>query len=195
MTADALVSGGGPIAESGSSAGDAELTAALRKVLDDAGFVHRLADVAVAGELAAILADLRGTGQVAESLLAEYAQSLTFSCPEEVAEPRALIVVASRVAGGEGPVPLGERALRGGHPADIHLQRRDGVRTEGDALRPGTCRVRGGAGADTGQASRRSHRSSSVRPQQHRLRPESGLARAPGCLLHRRAFTGGGLPE
>ena len=37
----------------------------------------------------------RTRGQVTESLLAEYAESLAFSCPEEVGEPRALIVVAS----------------------------------------------------------------------------------------------------
>ncbi len=90
MTAAQPARGGSPIA------GDAALTAALHKALDAAGFVHRLADVAVAGELAAVLEDLRGTGQVTESLLAEYADSLTFSCVEEVGEPRALIVVASR---------------------------------------------------------------------------------------------------
>ncbi len=73
-----------------------ELTRSLRRALDDAGFAHRLADVSVAGELAAILADLQGTGQVTDSLLAEYAESLTFSCPEEVGAPRALIVAASQ---------------------------------------------------------------------------------------------------
>ena len=73
-----------------------ELTRSLRRALDDAGFAHRLADVSVAEELAAILADLQGTGQVTDSLLAEYAESLTFSCPEEVGEPRALIVAASQ---------------------------------------------------------------------------------------------------
>ena len=82
---------GRPLAER-----DRTLTARLRKALDDAGFAHRLADVSVAGELAAILEDLRGSGQVTDSLLAEYAESLTFSCPEEVGAPRALIVVASR---------------------------------------------------------------------------------------------------
>jgi epoxyqueuosine reductase len=74
---------------------DAALTAALRKALDSAGFVHREAPVHVAGELAEILADLLDRGEVTESLLAEYRESLAFSCPAEVGEPRALIVVAS----------------------------------------------------------------------------------------------------
>ena len=74
---------------------DQPLTAALSKALDAAGFAHRFAPVSVAGELAQILEDLGSTGQVAESLLAEYAESLAFSCPPEVGEPRALIVVAS----------------------------------------------------------------------------------------------------
>ena len=76
-------------------AGDAGLTAHLRQALDAAGFVHRFAPVSVAGELAQILADLSEKGEVTESLLAEYAGSLTFSCPAEVGEPRALMVVAS----------------------------------------------------------------------------------------------------
>jgi epoxyqueuosine reductase len=50
----------------------------------------------VAGELAGILDELGSSGEVTESLLAEYAQSLTFSCPDDVPLPRALIVVASR---------------------------------------------------------------------------------------------------
>jgi epoxyqueuosine reductase len=74
---------------------DPALTAALRKALTAAGFAHREAPVHVAAELAQILADLRGRGEVTESLLAEYRESLTFSCPEEVGEPRALIVAAS----------------------------------------------------------------------------------------------------
>lgn len=73
-----------------------ELTRSLRRALDDAGFAHRLADVSVAGELAAILAGLQAAGQVTETLLTEYAESLRFSCPEEVGAPHALIVVASR---------------------------------------------------------------------------------------------------
>lgn len=77
------------------AAGDADLTAQLRAALDAAGFAHRLAPVSVAGELAQILADLAGKGQVTQSLLAEYSDSLTFSCPPEVGEPKALIVVAS----------------------------------------------------------------------------------------------------
>jgi epoxyqueuosine reductase len=72
-----------------------ELTRSLRRALDDAGFAHRLADVSVATELAGILAGLRERGEVAETLLDEYRESLSFSCPEEAGEPRALIVVAS----------------------------------------------------------------------------------------------------
>jgi epoxyqueuosine reductase len=72
------------------------LTTRLRQALDAAGFANRLADVSVAGELAAILADLQATGEVTESLLEEYKESLTFSCPEEVGEPQVLVVVASR---------------------------------------------------------------------------------------------------
>ena len=79
----------------GAPQADAALTAGLRKALDAAGFAHRLAPVSVAGELAQILADLAGTGQVTESLLAEYAESLAFHCPPEVGEPHALVVVAS----------------------------------------------------------------------------------------------------
>ncbi len=87
---------GGPAA-SGSATGtrSAALTADLRKALDDAGFLHRFAAAPVAAEVAAILADLRDTGQVTENLLAEYEQSLTFSCLDGVEEPQALIVVAS----------------------------------------------------------------------------------------------------
>ncbi len=73
-----------------------DLTAALRRALDDAGFAHRLADVAVADELAGILAGLQERGEVSAELLEEYRESLAFSCPEEVGEPRALIVVAAR---------------------------------------------------------------------------------------------------
>jgi epoxyqueuosine reductase len=76
-------------------AGDPALTAALRAALDAAGFVHRFAPVSVAAELAEILVDVAETGEVTESLLAEYAESLAFSCPQEVGEPQALIVVAS----------------------------------------------------------------------------------------------------
>jgi epoxyqueuosine reductase len=74
---------------------DPTITAELRVALTAAGFVHRLAPVAVAGELAQILADLLDEGQVTESLMAEYRESLTFCCPAEVGDPRALIVVAS----------------------------------------------------------------------------------------------------
>jgi epoxyqueuosine reductase len=90
VTVDRSVTGDRPVT------GDTALTARLRKALDDAGFAHRLADVSVAGELTAILADLQATGQVSEALLAEYAESLAFSCPEEVGQACALIVVASR---------------------------------------------------------------------------------------------------
>jgi epoxyqueuosine reductase len=78
-----------------SAPGDLALTAALGKALDGAGFAHRVAPVSVAGELAQILAELLDKRQVSETLLAEYRESLTFSCPEEVGEPRALVVVAS----------------------------------------------------------------------------------------------------
>jgi epoxyqueuosine reductase len=73
-----------------------DLTRSLRRALDDAGFAHRLADVSVARELADVLAGLRDRGEVAGSLLDEYSESLTFSCPDEVGTPRVLIVVASR---------------------------------------------------------------------------------------------------
>jgi epoxyqueuosine reductase len=86
---------GGSAAHHGAPHAGAALTADLHKALHAAGFAHRLAPVSVAGELAQILVDLAGTGQVTESLLAEYAESLAFSCPEEVGEPQALIVVAS----------------------------------------------------------------------------------------------------
>jgi len=80
----------------GTAPPSAELTAALRMALDAAGFAHRLAPVSVAGELAEILADALDAGEVTQSLLDEYRQSLTFSCPAEVGEPRALIVTALR---------------------------------------------------------------------------------------------------
>lgn len=72
----------------------ADLTVALRKALDGAGFGHRFAPVSVAGELAEILADALDQGEVTQSFLDEYRESLTFSCPEEVGEPRALILTA-----------------------------------------------------------------------------------------------------
>lgn len=73
-----------------------ELTVALRRALDGAGFAHRLADIAVTEEIAGILAGLEERGEVSPALLEEYRESLTFSCLEEVGEPRALIVVAAR---------------------------------------------------------------------------------------------------
>ncbi len=72
-----------------------DLTAALRTALTAAGFAHREAPVSVAADLEGILADLQDRGEVTETLLAEYRESLTFSCPNGVGEVRALIVVAS----------------------------------------------------------------------------------------------------
>ena len=76
-------------------ASDPALTAALRAALSAAGFAHSLSPVSVATELAQILVDLAGNGEVTETLLAEYAESLAFSCPPEVGAPQAMIVVAS----------------------------------------------------------------------------------------------------
>jgi len=85
----------GPAEPAPTAAADPALSAAFRKALDEAGFAHREAPVRVAGELAQILADLLDAGEVAGSLLEKYRESLTFSCPPEVGEPTALIVVAS----------------------------------------------------------------------------------------------------
>lgn len=73
-----------------------DLTSSVRTALDAAGFEYRLAPLSVAGELAEILADALDKGEVTQSFLDEYRQSLTFSCPPEVGEPQALIVTALR---------------------------------------------------------------------------------------------------
>jgi epoxyqueuosine reductase len=89
------MTGGGGLNRTQAPDGQADLTTRLHAALDAAGFVHRFADVSVAAELTEILADLRDSGEVSESLLAEYRESLSFSCPDEVGQAGVLIVVAS----------------------------------------------------------------------------------------------------
>jgi epoxyqueuosine reductase len=73
-----------------------ELTADLRHALDTAGFAHRLAPASVADELAEILADALGQGELTQAFFDRYQESLAYSCPKEVGEPRTLIVTAAR---------------------------------------------------------------------------------------------------
>ena len=187
MTPDDPVTEDGRVTDAHPATEDAALTARLRKALDDAGFAHRLADVSVAGELAAILEDLAGSGQVAESLLAEYAESLAFSCPEDVGEPRALVVVASPSPAVQVRFQLESGPFEAMIPPTYVST--DAKERALEAMRSvlGPAGFTGGAGPDTGQAPSRPHRSGSVWPQQRRLRPEPGVIRAPGRLLHRRA--------
>ena len=67
-----------------------KLDAALR----EGGYVHRLAPVALMPRLEQKLAELRDEGLLSDALFEEYRESLTFSCPPEVSEPRTVIVVA-----------------------------------------------------------------------------------------------------
>ena len=72
----------------------------LREKLDvalkEAGYVHRVAPVALMPRLEQKLAELRDEGLLSDALFEEYRQSLTFSCPREVSDSRTVIVVAWR---------------------------------------------------------------------------------------------------
>ena len=66
----------------------------LDRALREGGYVYRLAPVALMPRLEQRLAELRVEGLLSDALFEEYRQSLSFSCPGEVAEPRTVIVVA-----------------------------------------------------------------------------------------------------
>lgn len=71
-----------------------EIKAALSASLTAAGFRFRLAPLSLVDRTRDTLEDLRRQGLLAEALYRQYRESLEFSAPPEVPEPRTLIVVA-----------------------------------------------------------------------------------------------------
>ncbi len=72
----------------------ADIKTEFGAALSRAGFRYRFAPLSTLALLEATLADLRRDGLLAESLYAEYHESLEFVAPPEMPAPRTLIVVA-----------------------------------------------------------------------------------------------------
>ena len=90
-----MIREGQPPADPATADAVRELKKALDTALTQAGFRYRLAPLFIVDKLQETLEELCRDGLFAESLYEEYRESLRFSSPDEVPEPRTLIVVAS----------------------------------------------------------------------------------------------------